>query len=595
MKRILGIFLAAIVLAGLYAPHAQAASRNNFRISSYDIQYELSRHSEGFSVLTTTEHITADFPLTNENHGIERAIPTSYDGHPVSLSIEEVTDEFGSSIPYTTSENGDIRVLRIGDADEYVHGTQQYQIRYTQRDVTRYFGSNDRDEWYWDTNGTEWRVPIDSLTVTATLDPSLASARRGEQFCYRGRASSTDRCTLVASDTASNVYTVTATDLSAGENVTLALGFTKGTFAAYVMSTSQKIAMIWPVLQVITTILAMMIVTLLTASSRRRSLRTSETKPIVAEYIPPRDTSVTVASQLVATSQVRPVFSAQLLDLAVRRVIAIIETRKKSLFRAAEYDIEVRADVSLILEEEREILSDMFGRVPVVGDRVALSSLKNNISYASRTRDNTRKVKALINDTYGLRAPSPATSKFFYRWAIGLLIVAVLMLSIPLAVAALTAYSIGRTIRPLTDKGLALRRYLLGLDVYIKASETRRLAFLQGPDTAEKIGYAIDPSDPSQLVKLYERTLPYAVLFGREKEWSKRLGEFYQVTQANPEWYAGNDVFNAVVFSATIHNFSQASSVASGYSAGASSSSTGGSSGGGFSGGGGGGGGGGGW
>jgi uncharacterized membrane protein len=92
------------------------------------------------------------------------------------------------------------------------------------------------------------------------------------------------------------------------------------------------------------------------------------------------------------------------------------------------------------------------------------------------------------------------------------------------------------------------------------------------------------------MVKLYERVLPYAILLGAEKEWSKRLGDYYQQTQASPDWYTGTTAFNAAVFTSTLHNFSQASS----YSAG-SSSSSGGSSGGGFSGGGGGGGGGGGW
>jgi uncharacterized membrane protein YgcG len=112
---------------------------------------------------------------------------------------------------------------------------------------------------------------------------------------------------------------------------------------------------------------------------------------------------------------------------------------------------------------------------------------------------------------------------------------------------------------------------------------------LQSPEGAQKVG-GVDLNDGAQLVKLYERVLPYAVLFNQEKEWTKRIGDYYAKANTSPDWYAGNAVFNAAVFSSAISNFSTAASYSS-----ASSSSTGGSSGGGFSGGGGGGGGGGGW
>jgi uncharacterized membrane protein len=113
---------------------------------------------------------------------------------------------------------------------------------------------------------------------------------------------------------------------------------------------------------------------------------------------------------------------------------------------------------------------------------------------------------------------------------------------------------------------------------------------LQSPEGAEKVG-DIDGSDSGQLVKLYERVLPYAVLFGVEKEWLKQLGAYYDTTNSQPDWYAGNSAFNAVVFASALGSFSdQSSSYGS-----SSSSSSGGSDGGGFSGGGGGGGGGGGW
>jgi len=83
----------------------------------------------------------------------------------------------------------------------------------------------------------------------------------------------------------------------------------------------------------------------------------------------------------------------------------------------------------------------------------------------------------------------------------------------------------------------------------------------------------------------------YAILFNQEKGWNKQLGKYYESINQAPDWYIGNGmVFNAVMFSAAMNSFNEASSYAS-----STSSNTGGSMGGGSSGGGGGGGGGGGW
>jgi uncharacterized membrane protein len=128
--------------------------------------------------------------------------------------------------------------------------------------------------------------------------------------------------------------------------------------------------------------------------------------------------------------------------------------------------------------------------------------------------------------------------------------------------------------------------------MYIKTAETDRLRMLQSPNGAEKLGAPIDTNDARQLIKLYERVLPYAISFGQEKEWNNRLGHYYETLNESPIWYAGhnNAAFNAVALSSAMSSFNTAASYSD-----PSSSSSGGSSGGGSSGGGGGGGGGGGW
>jgi uncharacterized membrane protein YgcG len=159
-----------------------------------------------------------------------------------------------------------------------------------------------------------------------------------------------------------------------------------------------------------------------------------------------------------------------------------------------------------------------------------------------------------------------------------------------LFIAAIVALVAGATIWPLTDKGLELRRHLLGLKTYIQVAEKDRIAMLQSPEGVEKIGATIDPENTKKMINLYEKVLPYAVLFGQEKQWNQQLGQYYESAGASPDWYSGNTAFNAAVFSSAMTSFNTATSYAT-----ATSSSSGGSSGGGSSGGGGGGGGGGGW
>jgi hypothetical protein len=123
-----------------------------------------------------------------------------------------------------------------------------------------------------------------------------------------------------------------------------------------------------------------------------------------------------------------------------------------------------------------------------------------------------------------------------------------------------------------------------GLEEFIRWAEADRIRMLQSPAGAERV--AVDVNDPRQKLDLYEKLLPYAVVFGQEKQWSAELAVLYTaVGAAGPYWYYGTGAFDASSFSAGIGSLSSAAM---------SSSSTSGGSGGGSAGGGGGGGGGGG-
>ena len=136
----------------------------------------------------------------------------------------------------------------------------------------------------------------------------------------------------------------------------------------------------------------------------------------------------------------------------------------------------------------------------------------------------------------------------------------------------------------LTSSGMLIVEYLKGLKLYIKYAEADRLNYLQSVKGADR--QPIDTNNKEQMVKLYERLLPYAILFRQEKSWAKVIGNYYDQLGYTPSWYYGNTAFNSLAFINSINDFSNYQPY--------SSSNSSGLGGGGFAGGGGGGGGGGG-
>jgi uncharacterized membrane protein YgcG len=165
-------------------------------------------------------------------------------------------------------------------------------------------------------------------------------------------------------------------------------------------------------------------------------------------------------------------------------------------------------------------------------------------------------------------------------------IITVVGLNILPWVAIFALAALGRR-RPLTTKGSELREHLEGLREFIRVAEADRLQMLQSVSGAERV----TTSDGAAIVKIYEKLLPYAVIFGLEKEWANEIAKYYDTTEP-PDWYSGTNGFAIGAFAAGIGSLS--SSVSTSYSSSGGSSSSGGGGGGGSSGGGGGGGGGGG-
>lgn len=595
LARILVVLALAIAPVALSATSA-SADTDDFTITSFAADYYLDRDSDGRSTLRTVETIVAEFPDFDQNHGILRHLVDDYDGHPTNIDVESVTDENGDDWNFEGESDDEFYTLRIGDADVFVRGTQTYVITYTQHNVTLFDGAV--EEFYWDTNGTGWPQTIGSHTARVHIPDDLAGALNGNVACYRGGEGASDECDVPEAQQGDDelVYEFAENDIGAFENVTFAVGFDEGTFVKRDNSATATPAFYIQIFAAVTAVFVG-----LRALARRRTVFADEPgRPtIIAEYLPPKNASVLESAFII--NRKKKAVAAQLISLAVARKIRIIETPAKGFFASGNQYTMQLIDSEGLSGDESALAKAFFGSSLTVGDSYTIVksdtavgkevyAVVHGIQRAMSSRGWRKTISAGKRVRPAVLAIAATTLAF-----VMFLVMAdderggwipLLVSLVALVAAIITISVVARS--PFTAKGSELRDHLEGLHLYIRVAETERIRVLQSPEGAERT--PVDTSDRSQMLKLYERVLPFAVLFNEEKRWAKELGEYYD--EAPPEWYSGTGAFSTAAFASGISSVS--TSAASAYSSSSSSSSSG-SSGGGSSGGGGGGGGGGGW
>lgn len=565
------------------------AGVNDFQFDSFDGQYTLTRDSAGRSALSTVETLVARFPRADQNHGIRRELVDSYDGHPTDLQVTSVTDEHGTPRSYTSSSEDGFRTLTIADR-AYVHGMQTYVITYTAHNVTRRFADTNADEFYWDTNGTGWKQPFARVTAEVHLPTALRAKLTGKADAASGREGENGPATI---ERTGDGFAVSTTDFAPRENLSFAIGFDPGTFTP---RDDSFLSAPWPSLSLLGT-LAALLVAGLALFLRRTRLRDAPGRGIIIpEYLPPRDVSLLLSAVISGTTAKST--PAQILALAVAGNLRIVEALASGFGRKPNYELEfVNADGADT--DAAEFLHAVFGATLTPGEQRNLK--KNDQKAVKRLGALTKRVTADATiDGYRRRPPAALVGLLVLAAAItsgsGLVFAIVSLVSVhgnPASSAVFVAVSVlafgasavlvSRT--PLEAKGVELRDYLTGLREYISLAEADRLRYLQSPQGAERAPVATD--DTRQVVRINERLLPYAVLFGIEKSWAEELGRYYEQAGEHPSWYVGSGPFNAAIFASSIGSVSVSASSAY-------SSTSGGSGGGAVSGGGGGGGGGGG-
>jgi uncharacterized membrane protein YgcG len=624
--------LAAMVVL----PASSAWSAGVEHIVSFTADYTV----EAGGGMDVVETLVWDFGAS-PHHGIKRYITTSqgYDPQPskhriYDLTQVQVSSPSGAPTQTSTSQFGANTIIRVGDPNTTISGTQTYVVRYHLGHVVN--SQPDDVELYWNVTGAQTSIPTDAVNVTVHGPAAVTKAK-----CFSGAQGSTDQCTATPGQTArfsasglaaySQVSVVAAfptpafTDTSpalvsggsseAGSNVpsdpvsSLSQGAAK---AVSVLSIGGGIGI--PVLAAV--VMGFLVRTrgrdeqyagltpgLEPAPGAEVAVVRGRSAPVAVQFQPPAGVQAglvgTVLDEEAGTIDV----SATVVDLAVRGYLRIEEVQSGGVSgHFARTDWQLTKMVPTTTERldhyEQIVLDGLFDSA----NPVLLSALKNRFhgtlvaAQSSMYDEVVRRGWFRSSPQRQRRGWSVLSTAFFVaafaafglahrsagvdtRAGVGFGISSGYILVAGLVLAGLIVMVLGRQMAARTARGSAVLAQSLGFKQYLLTAEANQIAFEEAQD-------------------VFSRYLPYAIVFGVAQRWAKVFSDVAQAASAagyslgTPGWYVFAGAGNFGSFAGIADGVDSFSTTASGtFTSTPGSSGGSGFSGGGFSGGGGGGGG----
>lgn len=265
-------------------------------------------------------------------------------------------------------------------------------------------------------------------------------------------------------------------------------------------------------------------------------------KSIIAQYQPPENLSPGIVELLVYQKFSTKAVTAILVDLAVRGYLRIKE-RDKKWYKQQEYVFERLKTGNDLKSFEKIIFKGIFQVLPKsllnifkkdkpLKESVSTNDLKNNF-YKHLPKIKKQLHQELTKTGYVVNNINKTRSKYtlFYipflafSFIGGISGIVLSSLGIPFGIG-LIAFSVGlliagaigliiaRHMPSLTPEGAGQKWYWLGFKEYLYTAERFRL----GAETPET----------------FSKYLPYAIIFGVEKEWADR---FANLKYQQPDWY----------------------------------------------------------
>lgn len=514
--------------------------------------------------------------------GIIRSLPLN----GVDKDDREVKNDYsiisvkrdGEESKYRTErENGNLAIY-VGESSVFLEpGVYEYEITYSLPEQIRFF--DEYDEFYWNVNGTQWPFSIGKISAEIIFPEGTDIIQLA---CYTGQYGSTEQ--NCESSESGNSVSFTAASFSPGENLSIAIGFSKGVVAPPPPPTEfQQYGF-----QLITALFGLSLLGYYLFTWLNFGI--DPPKPtVIPLFDPPAGLSPASVGMISKGFYWQDFITASIVSLASKGFLRIEENTKSTLFglfKQKEFDLirEKMPDDSLP-KEENKLLTSLFP----TDERLTLDG-----KYNSTVSDAVQKFQSSLGNQWNPLIYKGFNVKF---WIVPiLLIIGYIVLIVNMedyfvfdGKAPLLVGFIGGNIilfflyqwlirKPAQEK-LKLRAEIEGFKMYMAAAEEKMLQFSNPPElTPEK----------------FEKLLPYAMVLDVDEIWGEKFQKMLSMSstaqQYHPTWYSGGMIqrvaFAHMLNSSLSNTISQSSHKPSSGS---------GSGGGGFSGGGGGGGGGGSW
>ncbi len=421
--------------------------------------------------------------------------------------------------------------------------THKWVIEYVVHGALGFY--NDHDELYWNLF-TDYSVSVDHVEASITLPGEVTTP--SASFYTTGNHTYQSSVPTATSST----FTFAASTIAPNESVTFAVGWQRGLVDRGAFWRDWFWSNVWGLLAAALILCGIIFV----VAVRVRLWWLRPRRSIMPEYEPPEGQTPAVGQLVVKRGLNTATWPATLVNLAVRGYLKITKERREEneiLWKSHPegYLLELRrsADDAGLRDYEKELLKIFFTDV---GSTFSTIDFKKEMQGSfKKQRGFQKKMEALKKTLY--REAGEETGAF----------------AVPLS-----SFSLFR--ERMSKEGFRLQDAWLGFKMYLYTAERFRVQNL----TPE----------------LFEKFLPYAMIFGIEKQWAKN---FDSLNMREPTWYGtqgyipvagispgiSGESFSASAFSAS---FSSSFSSAFASSAGGGASGGGGSAGGGGGGGGGG-------
>lgn len=520
---------------------------------------------------------TIDYVFTSYRHGIYREIPTDYKtqssfARPTLLKLKALsyfetsnpTDRYGS---YEKSSGNGYTIFKIGDADETVIGNYTYVINYKLTYAVNYF--DDHDELYLNITGNGWEVPIQNVETTINLPGTITDYR-----CYTGALGETYTNCTIEKNTDSNTLIVKAGPFDVYEGLTVVVAMPKGTIAD--TTSQQRIQTILANLGILLPIPVIVLAVIMVKKFNKNKKLT-----IIPHYDAPEGINPLIATYVYKKNLPSNGISAEIIHLAINKYIKIKQISEKN------YELIRTEKTSPEDSDELKLYNGLFEDSDTVNLKKLNTRFFNTVNTLRGSLD-----RRMYEEEYFSKKQSNISGGFLGLGIIGTLLIfvsarffsdyAAMSWFFGLFFSFIVIIIFSNCIDKRDTKGNELFYELEGLKMYINTAEKHRIEF---------------HDNPKKYLGVFEKLLPYAIIFGLEKKWAKEFEDLYTTP---PEWYDGNSsFFNSYILANSLVNMNQqiaTRAVATNSSRGFSSSHggsggsgfSGGSSGGGFGGGGGG-------